>query len=146
MPGVYEALADVRRWMRLFANFSERASRGAGLSTLEYQGLLAIKALSSRGATRHSLRRELDLRWRESEALTKRLEQSRLIRIEADLNDRRFKRLHLTARGEGVLEQLAAKHLVAIRIGCPNVIGSLCALSDARDRADDMSAAQRPSV
>lgn len=142
----YQALADLRRRMRLFANFSERASRSAGLSTLEYQGLLAIKVLSPQGATRHALCRELDLKWASTEALAKRLEQSRFVRVEADAQDRRFKRLRLTARGESVLQHLAAKHLATIRAGFANVIGSLNTISGRDEEPEDAVTLRAPRV
>lgn len=125
----YAQLAALRRDMRLFTNFSERISRSAGLSALEYQALLAIKALSSRVGTRNALCRELALKWTQTEALTRRLEQSRLIRIEADAIDRRFKRLLLTERGETLLARLASRHLEEIRRNMRGLTRTLTSLS-----------------
>ena len=127
----YPQLAALRRSMRLFANFSERVSRGSGLSALEYQALLAIRTLSPPGATRNALCRELALRWKETEALVQRLEQSRLVRIESDAIDRRFRRLVLTGRGEMLLARLASRHLDEIRRNIRTLTRTLTSLSEA---------------
>lgn len=126
---IYPQLAALRRSMRLFANFSERVSRSSGLSALEYQALLAIRALSPRGATRNTLCRELALRWKETEVVARQLERSRLVRIEPDPIDRRFRRLVLTERGEILLARLARRHLDEIRRNIRTLTRTLASLS-----------------
>jgi DNA-binding MarR family transcriptional regulator len=133
----YLQLASLRRSLRLFNNFSERISRGSGLSALEYQALLAIRTLSPPGATRNMLCRELDLKLKMAEELTRRLEQNRLIRIEADATDRRFKRLLLTRRGEAVLWHLAERHLREIRRHVTAIVRILTALSPVDESCRD---------
>ena len=98
----FAKLAELRRAMRLFGAFSERISRSAGLSALEYQALLAIRA-SSRDVTQSLLSRELALGWRATSDLTKRLAQSCLVAIETNAPDRRYRRLVLTDRGHRLL-------------------------------------------
>jgi DNA-binding MarR family transcriptional regulator len=137
----YEYLASLRRSMRLFANFSERVSRGSGLSAIEYQALLAIRTRSPPGPTRNALCRDLHVKWNAAEALMKRLEHIRLIRVEADAADRRFKRLVLTSRGEAVLSRLAARHLEELRRHVASVVRVLKVLSGPADDCPDSSAA-----
>jgi len=126
---IYAQLAALRRSMRLFSNFSERVSRSSGLSALEYQALLAIRALSPPGATRNTLCRELALRWKETEAVARRLERSQLVRVEPDPIDHRFRRHVLTERGEILLARLARRHLDEIRRNLLTLTRTLASLS-----------------
>lgn len=124
----FAKLAELRRAMRLFGAFSERISRSAGLSALEYQALLAIRA-SSRDVTQSLLSRELALGWRATSDLTKRLAQSCLVAIETNAPDRRYRRLVLTDRGHRLLANLALRHLREINRSLGPLMATLTYLS-----------------
>jgi DNA-binding MarR family transcriptional regulator len=128
IENAFAKLAELRRAMRLFGAFSERISRSAGLSALEYQALLAIRA-SSRAVTQSLLSRELALGWRATNDLAKRLEQSCLVVIESNAPDRRYRRLVLTDRGCALLASLAQRHLREINRSLGPLMTTLAYLS-----------------
>ena len=61
--------------------------------------------------------------------MARRLEQSRLIRVQADAIDRRFKRLVLTESGELLLARLASRHLDEIRRNIDGLTRTLTSFS-----------------
>lgn len=122
----YGALADFRYEIRRFLNFSERAAHSAGIEPQQHQALLAIKG---RGAgvetTISDLAERLHVRHHTAVELTDRLERKRWIHRARGQDDARKVNLHLTRRGEKLLETLSASHRNELRTAGPRLLAVL---------------------
>ena len=108
----YEALALFRRTLRRFLRFTEEGARGAGLTPQQHQALLAVKGQPGRDwLTIGELADALQLRHHSVVALVDRCVAADLLQRRTDLTDRRQVRVHLTTRGESILEQLSRHNL-----------------------------------
>ena len=107
----YEMLAAFRYALRRFLHFSEQAAHEAGVTPQQHQALLAIKGFPGRDrVTVGELAERLQLRHHSTVGLVDRLETENLVQRLASARDRRQVFVHLTARGELVLEKLSAAH------------------------------------
>jgi DNA-binding MarR family transcriptional regulator len=107
----YETLAAFRYALRRFIRFSEEAAQSAGITAQQYQALLAIKGFPSRDTvTVGELAERLQLRPHSAVGLIDRLAVEKLVVRKPSAQDRRQVRIHLTERGEKVLEKLASIH------------------------------------
>ena len=106
----YEALAELRYLGRKFLRFSKDFLRAkAGLNPEQYEALLAMKASSSpNGLTISELSERLQVRHHSTVNIVDRLVESKLITREAGETDRRQRHVHLTAKGEKLIEDLAS--------------------------------------
>lgn len=112
----YESLATLRQALRRFLNFSQAAAREAGLTTQQHQALLALKGFPGYGPVSIAeLADRLQLRHHSAVGLVDRLVRRRLLRRAHSMEDRRRVELHLTRRGETVIEQLSTIHLAELR-------------------------------
>jgi DNA-binding MarR family transcriptional regulator len=112
----YESLAALRHGLREFLHFSQEAAQTAGLTPQQHQALLAIKGFSGRGfASIGDLAERLHVRHHSAVGLTDRLVRRGLVRRVPSRSDRRRVELGLTARGEKVLAELSAVHLMELR-------------------------------
>lgn len=119
----YGALADFRYEIRRFLNFSERAAHAAGIESQQHQALLAIKGLAPRIETTIStLAERLQVRHHTAVELTDRLERKGWIRRSRAQDDARKVNLHLTRRGEKLLEKLSASHRDELRTAGPRLL------------------------
>lgn len=112
----YESLAAIRHTLRCFTHFSQEAAREAGLTPQQHQALLAIKGAPGRDfASIAELAERLQLRHHSAVGLVNRLVTARLVRREPSSQDRRQVEIHLTRKGETVIEKLSAIHLQELR-------------------------------
>ena len=107
----YRALADFRYALRRFFRFSEQAALGAGITTRQYQALLAVRGWEgSEAITIGDLAERLQLRHHSAVGLVQRVVRRGLVERRPLERDRRHITLLLTAKGRWLLEQLAASH------------------------------------
>jgi DNA-binding MarR family transcriptional regulator len=112
----YEQIAAFRFALRQFLRFSEEAAHGAGLTPQQHQALLAIKGFPSRDhVTVGELAERLQIQHHSAVGLADRLAAEKLIQREQSQEDRRQVILHLTARGEELLDKLTAVHREELR-------------------------------
>ncbi len=107
----YEAIAAFRHALRHFLRFSEEAARVAGLTPQQHQLLLAVKGFPGREwATIRELAERLELRHHTVVGEVDRAERAGLVARAPHAEDRRAVEVHLTARGNEVLEALTNTH------------------------------------
>jgi DNA-binding MarR family transcriptional regulator len=104
------ALAGFRSGLRKFLAFSETAAAGAGITNLQYQAMLAIKA-SDRPVSPGGLAKELLIRANATVQMIDRLEALDLVVRTPSAADRRSVHLTLTDKGDTLLMRLASLHL-----------------------------------
>ena len=105
------ALAGFRAALRRFLAFSEEAAGGAGVTTLQYQALLAIKACGTDAMPLGELARELLLRSNAAVQMVDRLVAIGLVERVPSTVDRRSVNVALTEKGEALVLKLVALHL-----------------------------------
>jgi DNA-binding MarR family transcriptional regulator len=120
----YEGLANFRYLLRKFLRFSKDFLRANGhLSPEQYEALLAIKAFSSVGGLNISqLSERLQVRHHSAVNIVDRLAERKLVTREASETDRRRRHVQLTAKGEKLIEELAAVHRKEIRMRSAELI------------------------
>jgi DNA-binding MarR family transcriptional regulator len=112
----YETLATFRYNLRHFLRFSESAAESAGLTSRQYQALLAIKGFPARDCvTVGELAQQLQIAHHSAVGLVDRLALQKLVFREAGTEDRRQVYVKLTARGVEVLEELTSAHKEELR-------------------------------
>jgi DNA-binding MarR family transcriptional regulator len=112
----YESLAAIRYALRGFMNFSRDAARKAGLTAQQHQALLAIKGFPGRDFTSIAeLAERLQRRHNGIVGLVDRLVHRQFVRRKPSTHDRRQVELHLTPKGDKVIERLSAIHLEELR-------------------------------
>jgi DNA-binding MarR family transcriptional regulator len=109
--GEFRRLAEFRVLLRQFHFFSDQAARVLGLTSLQYQALLAIKAHEKVGpVTVTALAQELLIKHNSAVGLIDRIEQLGLLVRRHPESDRRSVVVALTPRGKRVLDRLAVQH------------------------------------
>ena len=109
---VVRRLAWFRYNLRRFLRFSERATRGHGLTPQQYVLLLGISGYTGRGwATISELAEFLQERHNAVVGLVQRACRKGLVRKDQRGRDRRFVRVRLTRQGTTALNSLASLHL-----------------------------------
>lgn len=122
----YRALAEFRYEIRRFLNFSERATRAAGIEPQQHQALLAIKGLpDGQKATVGSLAERLQIQHHSAVELAIRLESNGLVKRSRNATDRRQVLLMLTGRGEKLLRGLSATHHAELGSAGPKLLRAL---------------------
>jgi DNA-binding MarR family transcriptional regulator len=112
----YEDLAALRHALRRFLHFSQTAARAAGLTPQQHQALLAIKGYPGRDyVSVGELADRMRLRHHSTVELANRLADRGWVRRKTATHDRRRVELHLTARGEAMIEHLSEEHLRELR-------------------------------
>jgi DNA-binding MarR family transcriptional regulator len=104
------SLAEFRRALRALVASSEDLSRAAGVTTVQYQALLAICAWEGPMAVR-DLADELILTHSAAVQTLDRLTAAGLVRRTASGEDRRVVRVEMTLEGRNLLAALAERHL-----------------------------------
>ncbi|PYL54965.1 MAG: MarR family transcriptional regulator [Verrucomicrobia bacterium] len=128
MPGMtpddYEALAEFRYLLRKFLRFSKDfLIATAGLNPEQYEALLAIRAFAAPvGLTISQLSERLQVKHHSAVNIVDRLVGRKLVTREAGKTDRRRRHVQLTAKGEKLIEELAAVHRKEIRGRSPKMI------------------------
>ncbi|MBV8977379.1 MAG: MarR family transcriptional regulator [Alphaproteobacteria bacterium] len=105
------ALAGFRAALRRFLAFSEEATIEAGITSQQYQALLAIGAAKGAALTLGALAQELLLKANAAVQLVDRLAAQDLVTRTRDEGDRRSVRIALTPKGRALLVKLAGLHL-----------------------------------
>ncbi len=104
-------LAAFRQALRQFQVFSEQAAEALGLTSLQYQALLAIKAHDGVGPfTVTVLAQRLLIKHNSAVGMVDRIEQLGLVVRRYPESDRRSVVVELTPQGKRALNQLAGKH------------------------------------
>jgi DNA-binding MarR family transcriptional regulator len=109
-PHRYLGLANFRYAVRRFLAASERLSAESGITTQQYQAMLAIAAAAEPLAMK-DLAEELLLQPHAAVQMVDRLQKLDLAERRASPLDGRVVLVALTERGEGLLDALAARHL-----------------------------------
>jgi DNA-binding MarR family transcriptional regulator len=111
----FEHLLAFRSSLRRFERWSEDQARGAGLTHVQHQLLVAVKGHpAAEPPTVRELADYLLLRHHSTVELVDRAEAAGLVRRMADPGDGRLVRVRLTARGERILNELTPAHLVEL--------------------------------
>ena len=120
----YEGLANFRYLLRKFLRFSKDFLRAtAGLNPEQYEALLAVKAFAAPvGLTISELSERLQVKHHSAVNIVDRLAERKLITREAGETDRRRRHVQLTAKGEKLIEELAAVHRKEIRMRSAEMI------------------------
>jgi DNA-binding MarR family transcriptional regulator len=126
-PDDYEALAEFRYLLRKFLRFSKDFLRAiAGLNPEQYEALLAIKGFAAPvGLTISQLSERLQVKHHSAVNIVDRLVERKLVTREAGEIDRRRRNVQLTAKGEKLIEELAAAHRKEIRMRSAELIKTL---------------------
>ena len=112
----FRRLADFRLLLRQFQSFSEHAAQALGLTSLQYQTLLAIKAHhESWPLTVTALAQVLLIKHNSAVGLVDRIEQLGLVTRHQLESDRRNVVVELTERGRRTVERLATQHRAELR-------------------------------
>jgi DNA-binding MarR family transcriptional regulator len=112
----YETLAAFRYNLRHFLRFSESAAESTGLTSRQYQALLAIKGFPARDCiTVGELAEQLQIAHHSAVGLVDRLAFQKLVSREPGTEDRRHVYVKLTARGVEILQELTSAHKEELR-------------------------------
>lgn len=107
----YVALSNFRRQLAQFLRFSERASRAAGIMPTQYLLLLHVRGFSGRDwATVGELAERLQSSPNGTAALIARCVALRLVSKHRSAGDGRRVEVHLTPRGQRLVERIAVRH------------------------------------
>jgi DNA-binding MarR family transcriptional regulator len=107
----YDGLAGFRLALRRFLAFSEVATRAAGVTSQQYQAMLAIKTQGGDGMLIKDLADQMLIKHNGAVQLVDRLAAAGMVERLAAPGDRRGVLAALTPRGEEVLAELAATHM-----------------------------------
>jgi DNA-binding MarR family transcriptional regulator len=125
----FRALAEFRYRIRIYLNGSEEAARDAGLEPQQYMLMLALRGLPpGREPSIRELADRMQLRHHTVVELVDRLEHRQLLRRERSRSDRRQVILHLTPRGEKILNKLARQRISELRTAAPILVRALTAV------------------
>jgi DNA-binding MarR family transcriptional regulator len=112
----YVALSDFRFTLSRFLHFSEEASRLAGITLKQYLLLLHIRGTIDRDwATVGELAARLQASAHGTVGLVNRSVDAGLVRKCRNAEDTRCVEVHLTQRGQRVLERIASRHRDELR-------------------------------
>ncbi len=112
----YETLASFRFALRRFLRFSENAAQAAGITAQQHQALLAIQGFPERDfVTVGELAERLQIAHHSAVGLADRLAAEKLAVRKPSPTDRRQACLHLTPKGEKMLESLSEAHREQLR-------------------------------
>ncbi|MFI4973325.1 MAG: MarR family winged helix-turn-helix transcriptional regulator [Caulobacterales bacterium] len=104
-------LAGIRYAIRQFLSASEAIAKGAGVTPLQHQALLAVKTWRQASMAVKDLADQLLLTHHAAVQLVNRLEAAGLAVRTRSNQDRRSVWVTLTPAGEALLDKLAALHL-----------------------------------
>jgi DNA-binding MarR family transcriptional regulator len=125
----YRALAEFRFLIRRFLNNGENAARSAGLEPQQYQGLLTMCGMpADKDVTISSLAERLQIRHHSAVELIDRMEKRGLCRRERSKTDRRNVLVHVTPRGEKLLNRLVQHRIAELQVTGPALAEALAAL------------------
>lgn len=109
--GEYVTLSEFRHQLRRFIHWSEQLTLEAGVTNLQYLLMLHIKGYKQREwATITELAERLQAKHHGTVALVTRSEKLGLVIRKTGRTDRREVEVHLTRKGEQLVERLARQH------------------------------------
>jgi DNA-binding MarR family transcriptional regulator len=118
----FRRLAAFRMLLRRFQSFSEQAAEAQGLTSPQYQSLLAIKAHEGPAPfTVTVLAQRLLIKHNSAVGLVDRIEQLGLAVRTHPQSDRRSVVLRLTPKGKRILNRLAAQHRLELQRIAPEL-------------------------
>jgi DNA-binding MarR family transcriptional regulator len=131
----YQVLAELRYLGRKFLRFSKDLLQArADLNPEQYEALLAIKAFSNpEELTILLLSERLQVKHHSAVHIVDRLVEQKLIRRQKGEHDRRERHLELTAKGERLIEELAAMHNQELSKRSGEMINALQRIKAGRD-------------
>ena len=107
----------------------EKAARSVGLEPQQYASLLAMRGMPpGKQATIRSLAERLQIRHHSAVELVDRMEKRGLCRRERSKTDRRLVLLHVTPRGEKLLNRLVRHRIAELQVTGPSLARALSAL------------------
>lgn len=127
-PGVYEGLAGFRLAMRHFFAYSETTVTAAGITSQQYQALLAIKVAPQGEVTIKDLARQMLLQPNGAVQLVDRMVVAGLVKRTKATMDKRSVFVGLTPEGRSLLEELALGHVREMLLHEPLLAESLARL------------------
>ncbi len=110
----YIDLAAFRFALRQFLQFSDVAAGSVGITTQQYQALLAIKATAEEELSVKELSQSMLLAQNGAVQLVDRLEAQGLVARRNSPTDRRSVLIALTAAGAEMLQTLAVQHIAEL--------------------------------
>ena len=110
----FKGLSGFRYALRRFLAASEVISRASGVTQQQYQALLALKASEGGQMTMTDLAEQLLLTHHATVQMVDRLTKGGLAVRRPFQRDRRIVLLALTAHGDALVDDLAAKHFAEI--------------------------------
>lgn len=125
------ALASFRYAVRRYLTYAEAGAQTVGLTSLQHQALLAIRAHTLKSSMSvGDLAGELLVRHHSTVELVTRLEKAGYVKKETDLGDRRRVLISLTSAGQDVLTALSANNFRELRLIAPAFSGVLAQLDE----------------
>jgi DNA-binding MarR family transcriptional regulator len=119
----YRALAEFRYHIRRYLDFSDQAAKRAGIEPKQYQLLLAIKGLPENiEPTVGGLAKQLQTRHHSTVELVNRAERNGFIERSRSGS---YVYVHLTKKGERILERVVQKRLEELRTAGPVLVDAL---------------------
>jgi len=107
----FAALSEFRSRLNAFLRFTESASGAAGISAVQYQLLVHVRAAGPAGIGIGELAQKLGTTHQAGVALVKRCEQRGLVRKRRRRDDERRVDVQLAPGARRLVERLAAEHL-----------------------------------
>ena len=121
----FVGLAGFRFALRRFLNFSEAAVKSAGITSQQYQTMLAIRASADQELSMKALAKEMMLKPNGAVQLVDRLEALGMVQRRSVSDDRRRVLITLTRLGNQLVEVLAAEHSAELVRQRPLLVESL---------------------
>lgn len=122
---LYETLASFRYALRQFLSNSDSIASATGVTSQQYQAMLAIESHPEAGMSMKALAEQMLLLPHGAVQLVDRLELLKIARRQILAEDRRQVRISLTAKGRKVLRTLAYRHLQELLVHEQLLIESL---------------------
>lgn len=138
----YQALAEFRYQIRRFLRFSEETARKAGLAPQHHQLMLAVKGSAREDLRIADLAERLQIQHHSAVELVDRLVKKGLITRTRVDEDRREVHVHLTDRGERMLQQLTLYTRAELRSAVPALVTILRKLT-VRSKAGGIATRRR---
>ena len=121
--GDFRALSEFRYQIRRFLAFSKKAAWAAGVDSQQHQLMLAMRGLPpGTKPTIDVLAERLQIRHHSAVELVDRSMRRGLVERQRDGADRRRVTVHLTPRGEKILNELALHHSKELRAAGPELV------------------------
>ncbi|HEV2112935.1 MAG TPA: MarR family transcriptional regulator [Terriglobales bacterium] len=126
----YRALAEFRYYVRRFWRLTEGNARRAGVHPQQHRLLLAIKAMSPDGTPSVGrLAEKLQVQHHSAVELIDRTVTAGLVIRRRGAKDGRVVTVHVTPRGERLLERLSRENRSELRSAAPALVKALRALT-----------------